>query len=315
MNIIYQIRNLRNDKVYVGSSTNFYDRKISHSKNIKHKRFPYGRLKEEVILFEPEDFVIEVLEECEVNVDLLKKEEEWILRLDSINPEKGYNTTVPSKENMTYEKVLKRKESVKRSYSDRAPYGLKKMSEEEWLRRRNEDINFKVRSTNRSPEDLKKDVLIVNKETGNIIEEIKGIAVAASKYGEGLERAVQANKNGRWVISKNYLFCLKERYNKEEYLKHLKSLEKVPVRTVRPILITLENIKSGELLSFDCLKKCAESIGGVRKGLDRLRKGERKKGNKIERVKTYKGWRIHWMAPLGFKKHNEFRFRKERIIG
>lgn len=82
---IYKITNILNNKCYVGQSNNIERRFKEHCYKGSTSKIPldiaiakYGR----------ENFILEVLEECELD-ELNKKESFWIHKLDTIN--NGYN--------------------------------------------------------------------------------------------------------------------------------------------------------------------------------------------------------------------------------
>jgi group I intron endonuclease len=92
---IYAIRNIINNKVYVGSSKNIKNRwrnhrcqlnkRISHSPHLQNAWNKYGK----------ENFIFSILAICEEK-DLIFNEELWIHTLKSLNPEFGYNAFLPS---------------------------------------------------------------------------------------------------------------------------------------------------------------------------------------------------------------------------
>ena len=100
---IYKITNLINGKIYVGKDT-------TNDKNY----FGSGLLiKRSIEKFGIKNFKKEILEECENNEELCKKEKFWINKLDSTNINIGYNiscggdggdtiTNHPNKKNIGY---------------------------------------------------------------------------------------------------------------------------------------------------------------------------------------------------------------------
>lgn len=90
MRYVYVIRNLINDKVYVGQTRNFAKRKAGHlygvRKGVEHPLYHSIRKHGE------ENFSFEILEECE-DVMINEREIHWISHFNSFNSEKGYNLT------------------------------------------------------------------------------------------------------------------------------------------------------------------------------------------------------------------------------
>jgi group I intron endonuclease len=89
---IYAIKNLKNNKLYIGKSVNINQRILAHKNNLNRKN-----LKEENSHFinswhkyKEDSFIYFILEECEYK-ELTEKELYWILKLNSNNPKKGYN--------------------------------------------------------------------------------------------------------------------------------------------------------------------------------------------------------------------------------
>lgn len=88
---IYQIRNLTNDKVYVGSAVDFERRKKRHLQQLKngiHHSLPLQRAFNK---YGFENFVFEIIKECEKEV-LFKEEQQY---LDIMKPfdSNGYNVS------------------------------------------------------------------------------------------------------------------------------------------------------------------------------------------------------------------------------
>lgn len=90
---IYQIRNILNGKVYVGSAANLYKRKGEHWGDLKRNKHCSPKLQNSYNKHGVSAFVFEVLEftECD-RVQLLKREEFWIAELKATGRETGYNT-------------------------------------------------------------------------------------------------------------------------------------------------------------------------------------------------------------------------------
>ena len=80
---IYQIRNLTNGKIYVGSTKNFKKRRISHLQHMRQKKHHNIHLQRSYDKHGSKAFVFECLEEC-TEKNLFEKEQFWI---DKLNPE------------------------------------------------------------------------------------------------------------------------------------------------------------------------------------------------------------------------------------
>lgn len=89
---IYSLTNIKNGKRYIGKSVNIQKRyyaHISESKNSKLKAYNFEISK--ALREFPNDFILEILEECDVN-DLFEKEKYYIKKYNSLIPN-GYNMT------------------------------------------------------------------------------------------------------------------------------------------------------------------------------------------------------------------------------
>ena len=92
MNIvgIYSIRNIINDKKYIGSTTNLKTRYTQHKSKLRHKKHCNLHLQNAWNKYGEKSFVYEILENCNIDV-LLKREEFWIKKLNSHINKNGYN--------------------------------------------------------------------------------------------------------------------------------------------------------------------------------------------------------------------------------
>lgn len=85
---VYQIRNLINNKIYVGSTKNLYCRKRSHFYSLNKNNHRNKYLQNAYNKYGKDNFIFEVIEFCDIDNQLLL-EQYWIDRLDvCVN---GYN--------------------------------------------------------------------------------------------------------------------------------------------------------------------------------------------------------------------------------
>jgi group I intron endonuclease len=107
---IYKITNKLNDKVYIGSSQNIYQRWEEHTTNIKYRNpdsvIPFKDIRE------ISDLKFEIVEKVNyldsINI-LLEKEKNYIQLFDSCNKERGYNRRL----NSIYIKPTKKSKNTK----------------------------------------------------------------------------------------------------------------------------------------------------------------------------------------------------------
>lgn len=90
MRYVYVIRNLINEKVYIGQTKNFDGRKADHLYAARkgNNRPLYASIRK----YGVENFSFEIIETCEDNrID--EREIHWISYYDSMNSDRGYNLT------------------------------------------------------------------------------------------------------------------------------------------------------------------------------------------------------------------------------
>jgi group I intron endonuclease len=91
MNIgIYQIKNLINNKIYIGSSINLSEREYKHFWMLSNRTHDNEYLQNSYNKYGCENFIFEVIELCDEN-ELIVKENLHILNTKSNNSNFGYN--------------------------------------------------------------------------------------------------------------------------------------------------------------------------------------------------------------------------------
>lgn len=89
--VIYQIRNLINNKVYVGSTNYFPTRRSRHFKQLEYNKHHNQHLQHSFNKYGKENFIFEILEYVEDVDNLAEREQYWMDKLNVRNDEKGYN--------------------------------------------------------------------------------------------------------------------------------------------------------------------------------------------------------------------------------
>ena len=89
---IYQIRNTKNGKVYIGLSKNLKGRFVKHIQRLRNGSHRNKHLLSAFNKDGEDSFVFEILEECEEN-SLSEREKHWISEKKSCNNKYGYNRT------------------------------------------------------------------------------------------------------------------------------------------------------------------------------------------------------------------------------
>lgn len=88
---IYQIRNLQDGKLYIGSTLDFKTRKNKHLNDLKQKIHVNSHLQNAYNLYGQESFVFEIIEFIKNKDKLLEYEQYWIDRFNVYNSKYGYN--------------------------------------------------------------------------------------------------------------------------------------------------------------------------------------------------------------------------------
>lgn len=152
---IYQIRNIKNDKVYIGQSIDLDKRINNHKYHLKRNTHYNKALQNSFNKHGEDSFFFEVLEECNTS-ELDNKECFWISLFDSTNRECGYNFESGGNANKvmhkeTIEKIRKTLQ-IKRLGKGNPMYG-KKLTDE-----RKEQIRLvnRGRSNKLTEEDVRK---------------------------------------------------------------------------------------------------------------------------------------------------------------
>lgn len=90
---IYQIKNILDSKIYIGSSTRIYGRWRHHKSLLKNNRHHNKHLQSAWNKYGEDSFVYEILEECTPEL-LLEKEEFYIEEFSCLDDEYGYNIAI-----------------------------------------------------------------------------------------------------------------------------------------------------------------------------------------------------------------------------
>lgn len=88
---IYKIRNIINNKVYIGSSRNgVHKRRVNHKSLLNRKKHGNRYLQRSWDKYGKDAFEFTIIEECNQDIMVIR-EDFWINYYDSMNPLKGYN--------------------------------------------------------------------------------------------------------------------------------------------------------------------------------------------------------------------------------
>ena len=111
---IYQIRNLVNGKVYIGSAKNMGYRWRIHRRDLGKQKHHSPHLQKAWEKHGPGGFVFEVLQLVEDVGDLIRLEQEWLDKVRPFDKDRGYNISPTAGSNLG----LKRSEEFKKRISE-----------------------------------------------------------------------------------------------------------------------------------------------------------------------------------------------------
>ena len=106
---IYQIRNLVNDKVYVGSAVNLHRRKREHFTRLENNKHPNIKLQRAYNKYGSNNFIFEVIEIVDNKEFILSREQYYIDHLNVVNEGYNINPTAGSNLGMQWSDEVKAK--------------------------------------------------------------------------------------------------------------------------------------------------------------------------------------------------------------
>lgn len=177
---IYQIKNLVNNKMYIGSSVNIANRWTQHLALLNLNKHPNLHLQKSWDKYGKENFTFAILEEIFTTENIFIKEKEYILKFNTINSINGYNKSLPDMNGYT----PMSKEGKKRFVSS-----IIKRS---------------------------KNILLLNKETGELEKEYESIGLLVKDLNLPNSKKVYEVLTKKRVAYKGYIFIYKEDYDKNK---------------------------------------------------------------------------------------------------
>lgn len=282
---IYMILNTYNNKCYVGSTKNFYKRKLEHWNLLSKNKHHSNHLQKSYLKYGADKFVFIILEECEIE-KLLEREIFWIDLKKSIKPSYGYNIAVPQRnENFSIRQETKDKllKATYKQYYSKNPT----ISIEDFMKGKR-GRHLKLKGI-----DQKEKVFAFNKNTGVKEYEFDSISKAAS-YFKISQKRLSDVCNGRkrsWV---GYIFVKEKDYNPENEYKIIYKKD-LPKELRTPIIrqpfkgnpLKCINIQTNEEIIFNNKFEAIEQLEFTQSGIDKVLYGYRKshKGYKFELLK------------------------------
>ena len=111
---IYKIKNIINNKIYIGQSIRIEKRWIDHKKTLRSNSHRNVYLQNAWNKYGEDNFIHEIIEECDVS-ELNDKEIYWINYYNSTNPLYGYNLDGGGNCNKEVSDITKKKLSISNS--------------------------------------------------------------------------------------------------------------------------------------------------------------------------------------------------------
>lgn len=254
---IYMFLNIVNNKVYVGSTKNFRERRSSHLSDLRKDKHYNTYLQNSFNKYGEDNIKFIVLEECEV-LELIQKEQYWINLKNSNNSDFGYNLCIPT-DNSGHEFTEDTKHKLRRISLE---YLHGKMTDEEYNKWTEDRENYKNRE--RILNNRKK-VLGFNKVTGekeiefdSIVDCYKFLKVSSSVVEKVFVKENYSCKNLILVKEEDYdpTKIYKKVYkSKSSYYKPV--IDKYCGKSIETFdLITNERVKL-----YSSVKEYAEELG------------------------------------------------------
>ena len=282
---IYMILNTYNNKCYVGSTKNFYKRKLEHWNLLNKNKHHSNHLQKSYLKYGANKFVYIVLEECEIE-KLLEREIFWINLKKSIKPSHGYNIAVPQRnENFSIRQDTKDKllrATYKQHYSKNPTISI-----EDFMKGKR-GRHLKLKGI-----DQKEKVFVFNKNTGTKEYEFESISKAASHFKISQKR-ISDVCNGRKKSWVGYIFVKEKDYNPETeyrivYKKDIPKEFRIPIirQPFKGNPLKCINIETNEEIIFNSKFEAIEQLGFTQSGINKVLYGSRKshKGYKFELIK------------------------------
>jgi group I intron endonuclease len=305
--VVYQIRNMVNEKVYVGSTDNFLKRKKAHLYFLRHgSRKAPQTLLEEFKFYGENSFEFSVLRYIKDNEvqELDRIENDYIISMDARNPEKGYNKILVNN-NSTKPKSSSQciSEGIRDSYLFRAPSNLKRITEEEWIENRRNDNNFRV-SVYQKKGTLTRPIKQIDPATFQVIGTFNS-AVEANNQTEvrvnKISDCINRNTFGREYLTKSsgFIWVAEDNFPKDFDFTIYKGKKRPHsggrISKPKPPVIPKNNVsihnEAGEVREFSTDKGIADFLGVKPSRITELKRGYKDKGGgRQSRISQVKGW-------------------------
>jgi len=225
---VYKITNTVNNKSYIGSSVDVYQRGCMYKHLIKRKKLHNKHLQSSVEKYGYDNFTFEILHKCEKNVSLFELHQLEQLYINKINPAYNKRTIVDTNQLLSHSQETKDKisKSLKESFKN----GSKVIN-------RIQEHNIKV-----SLFDL----------SGNHIQDFPGLAHCAEFIGIKYQSVTFAINSQRKRVKQYIVLRTEESHTIESFLNkpRLSYAKKV----------TVLDVDTNDIIEFTNCKNCSEFI-------------------------------------------------------
>lgn len=225
---IYKITNTINNKSYIGSSIDVYQRGCSYRHLIKRKKLHNKHLQASVEKYGYDNFTFELLEKCKEGISIFDLHQLEQFYINKLNPEYNKRTIVDTNHLLSHSKETKDKisKSLKDSFKNRSK-----------VINRIQQHNIKV-----SLFDL----------NGNHIQDFPGLAHCAEFIGVKYQSITFAINSKRRRIKKYIVLRTEESYLVKDFL----NIPKINYAKK----VTVLDITTNETIEFNSCKSCSEFI-------------------------------------------------------
>jgi group I intron endonuclease len=128
---IYQIRNLIDNKIYIGSAINLKSRESQHFRSLRNRTHKNSHLQNAYNKYGENSFIFCVIEIVEDKKYLIEKEQYWIDYCESYNREYGYNICIIANSSLGVKRTAETKRKVSESLKGSKNYNYGKIKSEE----------------------------------------------------------------------------------------------------------------------------------------------------------------------------------------
>lgn len=131
MRVIYQIRNIHNNKIYVGSAQVWKRRQRKHKERLNKNTHYNTYLQNAWNKYGADSFAFEILEEINTDEELIPAEQKWIDEAKAYDREHGYNVCPTAGSRLGRRQTDETKEKISKAFKgERHPFYGKHLTKE-----------------------------------------------------------------------------------------------------------------------------------------------------------------------------------------